>query len=323
MKHGLAWEAAEALGGKRRWSGSGWLVQCPGHDDHEPSLHLSERPAPAGGTRLLVNCFAGCSFERLGPLLRAAGVCLTERAEEAQGPGTNGRRRAEPEEPGPDARWAGPKRPAKVPRLRHHGLGLDPVKVWVYRNEAGAHVGYTARYETEEGRKVVRPWAGWRAAVDTQVRVAMAAPPTGRRWPYASDEIAAHPGRTVVLVEGEKACDAAQVLLPDCVASCWQGGADSAWATRWEGLEGRDVVLVPDMDPGGWRGMAQAWKAVQAAGGRCALAAATDVAGRTGPVPKGWDLADALEEGTTEAEVRRARARLARGHPLRKEEGAR
>jgi len=44
---------------------TGWLVQCPAHDDHSPSLHVSER---AG--RVLVRCFAGCSPQAVADYLK-------------------------------------------------------------------------------------------------------------------------------------------------------------------------------------------------------------------------------------------------------------
>ncbi len=36
----------------------GWTIQCPAHADGSPSLSVRENDA---GTKLLVNCYAGCS----------------------------------------------------------------------------------------------------------------------------------------------------------------------------------------------------------------------------------------------------------------------
>jgi hypothetical protein len=45
------------LGAKR--NGAGWQARCPAHEDHTPSLAISE------GTdgRTLLHCHAGCSVE--------------------------------------------------------------------------------------------------------------------------------------------------------------------------------------------------------------------------------------------------------------------
>ena len=50
-----AGELARALGGARR-EGAGWRARCPAHDDHDPSLGISDRDG-----KLLVHCRAGCS----------------------------------------------------------------------------------------------------------------------------------------------------------------------------------------------------------------------------------------------------------------------
>jgi hypothetical protein len=36
-----------------------WTAICPAHDDHHPSLSISE----GAGGRVLLNCFAGCETE--------------------------------------------------------------------------------------------------------------------------------------------------------------------------------------------------------------------------------------------------------------------
>lgn len=60
---------AQLKGVKR--NGKGWTALCPAHDDQKASLSISE----VGG-RLLLNCFAGCSFESLRTAL---GFDWTER----------------------------------------------------------------------------------------------------------------------------------------------------------------------------------------------------------------------------------------------------
>ena len=57
---------AEALGGAKR-NGSGWVAICPAHDDHNPSLSLTN----GDGGWVLWHCFAGCSQEAVTAELKA------------------------------------------------------------------------------------------------------------------------------------------------------------------------------------------------------------------------------------------------------------
>jgi putative DNA primase/helicase len=50
--------ASGALKDVRR-SRAGYLARCPAHDDHEPSLSISE----GAGGRILLHCWAGCATE--------------------------------------------------------------------------------------------------------------------------------------------------------------------------------------------------------------------------------------------------------------------
>ena len=47
-------QIARALGGRR--AGGSWMCRCPAHDDHSPSLSLTDR-----GGRVLFRCHAGCA----------------------------------------------------------------------------------------------------------------------------------------------------------------------------------------------------------------------------------------------------------------------
>tara|TARA_B100000035_G_C21036428_1_gene571211 strand:+ start:4972 stop:7047 length:2076 start_codon:yes stop_codon:yes gene_type:complete len=68
--------------------------------------------------------------------------------------------------------------------------------------------------------------------------------------------IAENPEATVLVVEGEKTCDAAQKLFPNgVVCTTWSGGAINSHLTSWQALSGRKVVLWPDNDNEGNKGM--------------------------------------------------------------------
>ena len=50
----------ERLRGVREQADGSWVACCPAHDDGEPSLHITLK-----GERVLLHCFAGCSFEAI------------------------------------------------------------------------------------------------------------------------------------------------------------------------------------------------------------------------------------------------------------------
>ena len=62
---GAAAELARALGGRR--SGHGWVARCPAHRDRHPSLTIAD----GAEGRLLLRCFAGCSWSAIQDALRA------------------------------------------------------------------------------------------------------------------------------------------------------------------------------------------------------------------------------------------------------------
>src|SRR4051812_42542391 len=49
----------EARGAAPRRSGEGWSARCPAHDDHDPSLSVSE----GRDGRALLRCAAGCEWK--------------------------------------------------------------------------------------------------------------------------------------------------------------------------------------------------------------------------------------------------------------------
>lgn len=73
---------------------------------------------------------------------------------------------------------------------------------------------------------------------------------------YGMEKLAEMPDSQILLVEGEKACDAAQELYPMLCCMTWPGGSNSVKLADWRVLKGREnVVLWPDNDPAGERAM--------------------------------------------------------------------
>jgi hypothetical protein len=61
-------DIAAALGGRPNGSDS-FTCCCPAHEDKSPSLSIKDT-----GDKILLHCFAGCSFEEIVSVLRSRGL---------------------------------------------------------------------------------------------------------------------------------------------------------------------------------------------------------------------------------------------------------
>ena len=91
----------------------------------------------------------------------------------------------------------------------------------------------------------------------------------------------------MLLVEGERTCDAAQRLFPNLIAMTWAGGANAIATVDWTPLQGRNVTIWPDNDEPGR-------KAATRIGEILVRNKATVSIGDPSGWPEAWDLADAL-----------------------------
>lgn len=193
-----------------------------------------------------------------------------------------------PAEPAP-ARVPGMLAPATLPLpevIRHRQHGTASL-VWHYRDAAGALLFAVVRFDKPGGGKEVLPYSptatGW----------AWKAPPAPRPL-YGLHDLAQRPAAPVLLVEGEKAAEAAAGLFPGHVAMTWQGGAQAIGKADLTSLTGRGVTLWPDNDAAGRDCMEKVARLLHAAGAASvALVAVPDT------WPAKWDVADPLPEGVT------------------------
>jgi putative DNA primase/helicase len=181
--------------------------------------------------------------------------------------------------------------PSGAPRApaSHHRHG-KPTATWCYRDASGQVLGFVRRFDTPDG-KVFQPqtfgsrapgakpewrWKGW----------------TGKRPLYGLDRLAERPTAPVVVTEGEKAADAAALLLPDMVAVTSPNGSKSAAKADWSPLRGRRVTIWPDADAAGLD-YANAVAKLAAAAEAESIAIISPPAGCS----IGWDAADAKDGG--------------------------
>ena len=160
----------------------------------------------------------------------------------------------------------------------HPVLGA-PSQRWTYYDGNGDVLGYVARYDPENQRKQIIPWTfsadGWGMG----------------QWPaprplYRLQELEARHSDPVLIVEGEKAADAAAGLAGSpYVAVTWPGGAQALGRANWQMLRGRRVLLWPDADEPGVTAMQRLAEIL------APIAAEIKIIDVTGQ-PDGWDCAD-------------------------------
>ena len=183
-----------------------------------------------------------------------------------------------------------PKLP--LPPEAHYKMG-KPSYRWTYRDKAGAILHYVDRFETPDGKEI-RPlsydgkewqWKGY---------------PTPRPL-YNLHRIATTPHATIVLCEGEKTADAAAKLFPSCITTTISGGCNAIDKTDYTPLKGHTVHIWPDHDDSGREFAGKLRNKLKEVGARVQILKVPPDDGQS--FPKGWDAADAVEEGWTPERV--------------------
>ena len=206
-------DALERLG-KRLGKNGNW--QCPAHEDHNPSMSLKEENG-----KVLVKCFAGCTFEQIKDAL---GLTRTPpRSAVAGGARKN---------PTPTSRKPPRKPPKRVERL-------PDLPTWYYHDADGERAFAVQRIDHPEGKSFIQ-WTP-----DGAEWVGRGLP--GKRPLYRLPDLLKSEG-VVAIVEGEKCAEACVKAWPTQAVTTWSGGADSWARTDWTPLKGRTVSIVADAD---------------------------------------------------------------------------
>lgn len=281
--------------------GSEYIARCPFHSpDNNPSFYV----VPAKG---LYHCFAcGASGDVINFLQEHEGIEFKAAVEKLNGGGVEWSPKAPQAkaEKAPDRVTTVPPPDAGKPDMRIAKLGA-PSREWEYRDGEGRALGYVCRYDTPEGKEI-RAWTwgargkstpGWGCGQWNKPRPL-----------YGLDLVASRPVDRILIVEGEKAADAARELLPTYIGITWPGGAQAWKHADWAPIKGRSVLLWPDADKPGIEAM-QAIAALLSdqRGLACSVRIVTP-----SEVADGFDLADALANGwTTEKVIEYAKPRAA------------
>jgi putative DNA primase/helicase len=188
--------------------------------------------------------------------------------------------------------------------------GGAPDHLYPYHTESGKLLGYVCRWNAERtgGKKEIMPVL-WCALPDGKRAWRSSGFPKPRPL-YRLSEIARNSAQPVLICEGEKTAEAAQLLFPDWVATTPMHGARSPHLTDWQPVKGRQIIIAADCDESGQGFADQVFGLCMAAGAASVQALSVETLGRQvlceetlikreDEIPDGYDLADAVADGWT------------------------
>lgn len=178
--------------------------------------------------------------------------------------------------------------------FRAHAREGIPSAVYRYGGKSGECLGYVFRFDSGD-KKTFAPLTPW---LDEDGSLVWRWKGFSKPRPvYGLDRLEANPGKKVLIVEGEKACDAIVPLFAETVVISWPGGSSGFRSVDWTPLADRSVLIWPDNDKPG----------IEAANGIADILSNSCSRVRVMPVPegkpKGWDAADAVAEGVNIASL--------------------
>jgi len=176
------------------------------------------------------------------------------------------------------------------PKFKHFKHG-EPQSTWTYRDSSSEILFYIAKYIDADGKKQFSPWT-WNGIKWTQ-----------KHWPaprplYGLELLGKKP---VLIVEGEKAADAARKCIQPYTIVTWPGGSQAVGKSDFTPLYGRKILLWPDADEAGMTAMANIAELLLP---NCPEIKVID----TSDLPDGFDAADF--NGPSMLEFLRPRAKL-------------
>jgi len=134
---------------------------------------------------------------------------------------------------------------APKPPTAHSKHG-KPSKRYPYHDKDGRVNFYHDRYDKPKGeKKQFSPLTLWEKDGKREWRFKV---PPGLRPLFGLPGLLQYPDAVCWFVEGEKAAEALQKLLPDHPILCWQGRSQAVEKSDYTALAGRDCIVFPDND---------------------------------------------------------------------------
>ena len=206
--------------------------------------------------------------------------------------------------------------PKNAPEIQYTNpqLGGKPDVLYPFHNKEGELLCYVARWEattTKNGKKEIRALCYARDERGLKRWRACGIP--APRPLFNLHLLAENPQKPILVCEGEKTAIAAQQLFPEYTATTPMHGAQSPHKTDWGITKGRNVIIAPDYDDAGRCFAESVATLCQNAGAASVREIHLQAFGQTffeegtpstrDIIPEGYDLADAVAEGWTSAQV--------------------
>lgn len=282
---------------RQKLSENSYNIQCPCHDDRTASLTITYADSTAlrGEKTVLVKCHAGCTNESVISHFKSHGMWFTKDGNKNPKPKPKPKPKPEPKEKPVEAFSIIPA-PEAPPDPIIGAHGASPVRLWEYVTQDGALAFIVARFQNRNGTKSIRPYSFVRAGDAGGTWAWRLRLGDGELYPlYNAPQAHTDAHKPLLVVEGEKACDAAKEnpAFKDYVCVTYVGGAGNYRKSDWSVARGRKVVLLPDNDAPGlkqFKGLAAHLQVIDA---DVHMAFMKQIDG----LPKGWDVADEWYEG--------------------------
>ena len=168
-----------------------------------------------------------------------------------------------------------------------------PEVTYTYKTKDGSIAAYIYRF-TLSGAKEFRPLTFGCYSNQGTNRWEWKNIPNNRPL-YQLDEIVKHPGKTIIICEGEKAAIAAQKYFINDIATTSIGGSQAADKTDWTPLVGRTIIIWPDHDESGKKYMVDVAANLSTLGVQDICYIDTFDQQNKLEFKEKWDAADALE----------------------------
>lgn len=126
-----------------------------------------------------------------------------------------------------------------------------PDHTYTYYNEQGEEAFSILRWDSPDGKKI-RPS---HRSLSGELIYGYPKGYKENRPLFHLNSVLSSGNKNILVVEGEKACVAAETLFPNMVVTTWSGGAQAYRKTNWEPLTGKKVILWPDADKPGIEAM--------------------------------------------------------------------
>ena len=171
-----------------------------------------------------------------------------------------------------------------------------------YRSTDGELLGYVVRVLDEEGKKQTLPVSYCHNAKANINRWWLKGfSDNGYKPIYGAEKLGQSPLQRVLIVEGEKAADAAAKIFPEHTVISWMGGSAAASKANWKAVGGREVTVWPDNDGAGEKAAKAIITEINKVNGFKGAVNIVDTQALN--LPEKWDLADELPAHLTQKDL--------------------